>query len=41
VREHWQQSVKEIQQAVIADLQSYLEEASVIDDITLVIGKRL
>jgi serine phosphatase RsbU (regulator of sigma subunit) len=40
VKENWQNSVQEIKQAVIDDLQSYIGERKLLDDITLVVLKQ-
>ena len=38
--QHWQQSVDEIQQAVVADVQQHIGNSKIRDDITLLIFKQ-
>lgn len=40
VSQHWQRSVNEIRQAVVADVQQHIEDIQIRDDITLVILKQ-
>ncbi|WP_254567681.1 SpoIIE family protein phosphatase [Oscillatoria sp. HE19RPO] len=40
ISQHWHQSVEEIQQAAIADVQKYIDGQKMLDDMTLVVIKQ-
>ena len=40
VSQHWAQSAEEIKDAVVADVQAFIGEQEIFDDITLVVLKQ-